>query len=88
MLDGDALRGLRRLMVRWPARRADLLAFGRSDDRCSILCAAYYEACAALEWWSRAEGDIAAARAREYERLRHDIEGDIDALLAEGDPWL
>ncbi|WP_342236315.1 hypothetical protein [Inquilinus sp. OTU3971] len=82
MLSRSARRGLSRLMLRWPARRAVLANRAETNDEFASLCEIYAEAHDALETWLRSDHSLADARAAEYRELVAEIEGEILDKLA------
>ena len=46
-------RGLARLMLRWPERRAELRRKAAHDAHLLALCEAYEAACGAAEYWAK-----------------------------------
>src|SRR5262245_30563230 len=74
-------RGLARLMLRWPERRAIWLRKAGEDDQFGELCEAYEAACSALEFWSRSDAPIPAARIAEYRALVSETEADIFEMI-------
>ena len=77
MLSRSARRGLSRLMLRWPARRAVLANRAETDEEFASLCEIYAEAHDALETWRRSEHPLSDARVSEYRELVAEIEGEI-----------
>ena len=74
-------RGLARLMLRWPGKRADLARKFREDARFGELCEAYEAACTAVDYWSRSDAAVAPARMAEYRALVSATEEDIFARI-------
>jgi hypothetical protein len=70
-------RGLARLMLRWPAKRAQLAERARVDRHFSELCEAYESACAAAEYWAHSPAPVAIERLAEYRALASATENDI-----------
>jgi hypothetical protein len=70
-------RGLARLMLRWPDRRAQLKAGFDADSRLAELCEAYEVACEAASYWARSPAAVAFERAEEYRSLASATEQDI-----------
>ena len=77
-----AKRGLARLTLRWPQLRSALLDFKAPTDDFESLCAAYEEACQALDIWRQSTAETAELRATEYQHLVKDIELDLIQYLA------
>ncbi len=82
-MDNVQKRGLARLLLRWPTRRADLIRVAQSHPALGELCEAYETACTAMEHWSRSSAPVAAERTREYRTLVRATEEDILAILAD-----
>lgn len=70
-------RGLARLMLRWPHKRATLKALFDRDARLAELCEAYEVACEAAAYWGKSSSAAAAERAQEYRSLMMATEQDI-----------
>lgn len=70
-------RGLARLMLRWPDRRAQLRAFSPDDARLGELFEAYELACEAASYWQKSDAPFGLERAREYQALADATEEDI-----------
>lgn len=75
-------KGLSRLLLKWPARRRELVAAHESCSQFRTLCELYDDAVTALEGWRRSQNDVAAERVVEYEELGRELEADLQALLA------
>ena len=76
-MDRAQKRGLARLLLRWPERRAVLRQRFSQDPRLVELCEAYETACEAAAYWSKSTDAIGPARARVYQSLATDTEQDI-----------
>jgi len=74
-------RGLARLMLRWPQRRAGLTDRCGHDPRFLELSEAYETACAAADYWAKSRSPEAQARTNEYRTLALEIELDINKLF-------
>jgi hypothetical protein len=70
-------RGLARLMLRWPEKRAELVRRAQQDARFCELCEAYESACEAIEYWTHSSAPTAEERAAEYRALASATEHDI-----------
>lgn len=70
-------RGLARLMLRWPERRAELRQKFTQDPRLPELCEAYEAACEAAAYWTKSSAAVGAERAEEYRALITATEQDI-----------
>lgn len=70
-------RGLARLMLRWPDRRAQLKAGFDRDARLAELCEAYEVACEAASYWAKSPAPVAFERLEEYRSLASATEQDI-----------
>lgn len=70
-------RGLARLMLRWPDRRASLREKCGHDPRLVELCEAYEDACEAAAYWAKSPAAIGPERAEEYHALASATEQDI-----------
>ena len=70
-------RGLARLMLRWPERRAELRRKAADDAHLLALCEAYEAACGAAEYWAKERPPLGPDRAAEYRDLASDTEEDI-----------
>jgi hypothetical protein len=70
-------RGMARLKLRWPERRADLERRAKEDPCFGELCEAYESACAASEFWAQSSSSAAAERTAEYQALAAATERDI-----------
>lgn len=81
-MDITRKRGLARLMLRWPDRRAELAQRFDNDPSMSELCEAYDTACEAISYWSRCPSSIARLRAEEYQSLAADTEQDILRIMS------
>ncbi|RXT57430.1 hypothetical protein B6S44_03135 [Bosea sp. Tri-44] len=75
-------RGLSRLLLRWPERRAALRSSLERDPHLAELCEAYETACAASEYWSRSNSALAQQRVAEYRSIIAALEQDIIKSLA------
>ncbi|GAU83199.1 hypothetical protein BIWAKO_03123 [Bosea sp. BIWAKO-01] len=75
-------RGLTRLLLRWPERRAELRERFARDSGFAELCEAYEAACEAEAYWTKSTLPVGPARAREYEALVSATEQDILIRLA------
>ncbi|RXF67930.1 hypothetical protein [Hansschlegelia zhihuaiae] len=74
-------RGLARLLLRWPSKRAELQRLAQNDPVTADLCEAYELACAAIDYWQRVAGGAAADRVIEYGSLATLVEEDILSRL-------
>ena len=81
-MDQAQKRGLARLLLRWPERRAELRQRFSQDPRLVELCEAYEAACEAAAYWSKSAAEIGPTRAREYQALAMDTEQDILSRLS------
>ncbi|CAN7146348.1 hypothetical protein LJR009_000021 [Bosea sp. LjRoot9] len=81
-MDQAQKRGLARLMLRWPERRAALQQRFRHDQRLVELCEAYETACEAISYWSKCPAPVGPARMQEYQALASATEQDILIRLA------
>lgn len=70
-------RGLARLMLRWPDRRAVLREKCGQDLRLVELCEAYEAACEAAAYWAKSPAAVARERVEEYNTLASATEQDI-----------
>jgi hypothetical protein len=70
-------RGLARLMLRWPDRRAALRERYGRDPRLGELCEAYEAACEAAAYWSKSPLAVGRERTAEYNALASATEQDI-----------
>ncbi|KAA0121891.1 hypothetical protein CIW48_21325 [Methylobacterium sp. P1-11] len=70
-------RGLARLMLRYPERRAAFRRKAADDPYFLELCEAYEAACEAAEYWSKSSEPVAADRTHEYRALASEVEEDI-----------
>jgi hypothetical protein len=70
-------RGLARLMLRWPERRAELRLCYSKDPGFADLCDAYETACDAALYWGKSMSPIGPERAEEYRALMTATEQDI-----------
>jgi hypothetical protein len=70
-------RGLARLMLRWPERRAELRRKARNDAHLLALCEAYEAAWGAAEYWAKEQPPVGPLRAAEYRDLASATEEDI-----------
>lgn len=70
-------RGLARLMLRWPDRRAALRETCSRDPRLMELCEAYEVACEAAAYWSKSPSAVGRERTEEYNALASATEQDI-----------
>ncbi|RDJ24262.1 hypothetical protein DWF00_04055 [Bosea caraganae] len=70
-------RGLARLMLRWPAQRAELRRRFAQDPRLVELCEAYETACEAAAYWTKSPAPVGPERAEEYRALITATEQDI-----------
>lgn len=70
-------RGLARLMLRWPEKRAQLKAGFDSDARLAELCEAYEVACEAASYWAKSPAPVSSERVEEYRLLANATEQDI-----------
>jgi hypothetical protein len=70
-------RGLARLMLRWPDRRAALREKCARDPPLVELCEAYEAACEAAAYWAKSSAAIGRERAEEYNTLASATEQDI-----------
>lgn len=76
-MDQAQKRGLARLMLRWPDRRAELRRKFAQDPRLVELCEAYETACEASSYWSKSSAPVGPARMHEYRALILATEQDI-----------
>ncbi|KRE20601.1 hypothetical protein ASE66_07010 [Bosea sp. Root483D1] len=76
-------RGLSRLLLRWPDRRAALRLSVARDPQVAELCEAYEAACVATEYWLRSSAAIAPLRVAEYNDLASAMEQDIIGRLSQ-----
>jgi hypothetical protein len=74
-------QGLARLALRWPAHRRRLALLRDGDEDFASLCAAYDEACDALDAWRRSGSPNAGTRVMEYQELVSELEADVMQLL-------
>lgn len=70
-------RGLARMMLRWPDRRAVLREKYGRDPRLVELCEAYEAACEAAAYWSKSPSAVGLERTEEYNALASATEQDI-----------
>lgn len=70
-------RGLARLMLRWPDRRAQLRLISCDDPGLADLFEAYELAWEAAGYWAKIDSGVAAERTREYRALAIATEEDI-----------
>lgn len=70
-------RGLARLMLRWPQKRAALKTLFDRDARIAELCEAYEVACEAASYWDKSAAPAALERSQEYRSLMIATEQDI-----------
>lgn len=70
-------RGLARLMLRWPERRAELRQRYATDPGFAELCDAYETACDAAAYWGKSTAAFGPDRAEEYRGLMTATEQDI-----------
>lgn len=70
-------RGLARLMLRWPSRRAELREKCARDPRLVELCEAYEAACEAASYWAKSPAPLGRQRTEEYNALASATEQDI-----------
>ncbi|KQO85760.1 conserved protein of unknown function [Methylorubrum extorquens] len=70
-------RGLARLMLRHPQRRAAFRRLAADDPYFLELCEAYEAACAAVEFWAKSNDPAAPDRTCEYRVLAAEVEKDI-----------
>lgn len=80
-MDATRKRGLARLMLRWPDRRAALKERFVNDPSVSELCEAYETACEAIAYWARSPSEIANERSEEYRLIARETEQDILRLI-------
>jgi hypothetical protein len=76
-MDKAQKRGLARLMLRWPERRAVLRQHYAEDPGFAELCDAYETACDAALYWAKSTAPVGAERAEEYQALMTATEQDI-----------
>lgn len=76
-MDQAQKRGLARLMLRWPERRAQLRQRFAQDPRLVELCEAYETACEAAAYWTKSSAPVGPERAEEYQALMRATEQDI-----------
>ena len=81
-MDQAQKRGLARLLLLWPGRRAELRQRFSQDARLVELCEAYEAACEAASYWSKSAAQVGPARMREYETLAKETEQDILSRLS------
>ena len=81
-MDATRKRGLARLMLRWPDRRAVLKERFVNDPSVSELCEAYETACEAITYWTKSAAEIAGQRREEYRALAAETEQDILRLIS------
>ena len=81
-MDATRKRGLARLMLRWPDRRAVLTERVLTDPSVSELCEAYETACEAIGYWTKSAAPIAGQRCEEYRSLAIETEQDILRLIS------
>ncbi|MEK1894243.1 MAG: hypothetical protein AAAB20_13350 [Rhizobium sp.] len=74
---GAERRGLRRLMLRLPAVRAQLQLIGEKSESLGSLCEAYEDASSMLDRWRSVVGDTNHAMVHEYEIVCAEIEADV-----------
>jgi len=79
--DDSSGQGLSRLALRWPSHRRRLAALCEDSEDFASLCAAYDEACDALDAWRRSTSPNAESRIVEYQQLVADLEQDVMQLL-------
>jgi hypothetical protein len=77
-----ARNGRARLSLRRPAIRADLTDFTDPSGEFDLLCAAYEEACIALDGWRRSASDVAETRVSEYQKLVDELELDLTQIVS------
>ena len=75
-------RGLSRLLLRWPERRAALRTSMAHDPQLAELCEVYETACVATEYWMKSNAAIAPVRVAEYTDLASAMEQDIIKRLS------
>ncbi|SFD66949.1 hypothetical protein SAMN05428997_14022 [Bosea sp. CRIB-10] len=76
-MDQAQIRGLARLMLRWPERRAVLREKCIADPRLAELCEAYETACEAAAYWAKSPTQTGRQRTQEYNMLASATEQDI-----------
>ncbi|KRE06726.1 hypothetical protein ASE63_23760 [Bosea sp. Root381] len=81
-MDATRKRGLARLMLRWPDRRAALKERFLCDPSVSELCEAYETACEAVAYWAKSHDAVANERSDEYRSLAAETEKDILRLIS------
>jgi hypothetical protein len=81
-----AKNGLARLALRWPLLRNRLAVFEDRTGEFEPLCAAYEEACQALDGWRRSSCEHADLRVAEYQDLVNELEMDLMKLLTSEPP--
>jgi hypothetical protein len=72
-----AAQGLARLALRWPDVRERLAAVEDPTGDFEALCAAYEEACCALDFWRRSAAENAGSLSQEYQDLVQDLEAEL-----------
>ena len=72
-----AAQGLARLALRWPDLRERLAAVEDPTGDFEALCAAYEEACRALDYWRRSTAENAGSLSREYQDIVQDLEAEL-----------
>ena len=72
-----ATQGLARLALRWPDIRERLAAVRDPTGDFESLCAAYEEACCALDYWRRSATENAGSLSREYQDIVQDLEAEL-----------
>jgi hypothetical protein len=77
-----ARQGLARLALRRPEIRRRVAAFKDSTGEFESLCAAYEEACHALDGWRQSTAGNAELRMTEYQQLVADLESDLTQFVA------
>lgn len=72
-----AAQGLARLALRWPDVRERLATVNDPTGDFEMLCAAYEEACRALDYWRRSAAENAVSLSQEYHDLVQDLEAEL-----------
>lgn len=80
-MNQEQRRGLARLMLRWPHRRADLSERYGQAPRFLELFEAYEAASRAADYWANSNLPEGRVRVEEYRALISEIESDIDKLF-------
>jgi len=81
-----AAQGLARLALRWPDVRERLATVSDPTGDFESLCAAYEEACRALDYWRRSPAENAGSLSREYQDLVQDLEAELKRRVNQTTP--